>query len=141
MRKYLILSILCWLAACAEPTVRNDAMISFGEKERDLGNLIYKKAVEYRFDFSNTGKTSLVISNVKTSCGCTVAEWTHTPVKPGKKGTINIRYDAGFPGVFHKEIKVYYNGAGSPVVLAIKGKVYYPGELEEEQAKQNGSKN
>ncbi len=134
MKKYFTLSILCLFFACSAPVIRNDATIRFNEQEHDLGSLTYKKAVEYRLNFSNTGKTALVISDVKTSCGCTAAEWTKTPVKPGKSGIINIRYDAGLPGVFHKEIKVYYNGSGSPAVLKIKGEVQYPEEPQTENS-------
>ena len=116
--------MLCLFFACSEPVIRNDADIWFDEQEHDFGLLTCKKAVECRLNFSNPGKkTVLVISNVKTSCGCTVAEWTKTPVKPGKSGMIDIRYDAASVGVFRKEVKVYYNGPGSPAVLKIKGEV------------------
>lgn len=123
MKRYFIPCMLSLFFACSEPVIRNDAGIQFREQEHDFGILNHKEAVDHRFSFSNPGTTMLVISNVKTSCGCTVAEWTKTPVKPGKSGMIDIRYDAGSPGVFHKEIKVYYNGPDSPVVLKIKGEV------------------
>ncbi len=41
------------------------------------------------------------------------------------KGGIKIKYDAVFPGVFHKTITVYFNGKGSPVRLSVKGQVGY----------------
>jgi len=126
MKNYITWSLLFLLTACSTPVTRNDAGIRFNEQEHDFGSLTHKKAMEYQFEFTNPGETPLLITDVKTSCGCTVAEWTKTPVKPGKSGTINIGYDAEFPGVFHKEIYVRYNGSGSPVVLKIKGEVRYP---------------
>lgn len=41
-----------------------------------------------------------------------------------------IKYDADSPGVFHKTIKVHYNGKNSPVQLSIRGQVEYPEDLE-----------
>lgn len=124
--------LLFLFTACSTPVTRNDAGIRFNEQEHDFGSLGFKKAVEYQFEFSNQGETVLVISDVKTSCGCTVAEWTRTPVKPGKSGMINIRYDSEFPGVFRKEIYVHYNGPDSPFVLKIKGEVQHPDDQQSE---------
>lgn len=132
MKNYITWSLLFLLTACSTPATRNDAGIRFNEQEHDFGSLPHKKAVEYQFEFTNPGETPLVITDVKTSCGCTAARWTRTPVKPGKSGMINIGYDAGFPGKFSKEIYVHYNGPGSPVVLKIKGEVRYP---HDQQAK------
>ncbi|MEL7585843.1 MAG: DUF1573 domain-containing protein [Prolixibacteraceae bacterium] len=123
MKKYIIPCLLCLFFACSGPIIRNDAEIRFGEQEHDFGILNHKEAAEYRFTFSNPGETALVVSDVKSSCGCTVAEWTKTPVKPGKSGIVVIRYDAASPGTFRKEVNVYYNGPGSPVVLKINGDV------------------
>ncbi len=68
----------------------------------------------------------LIINDVKTSCGCTVPEWSKEPIRPGRKGQITIKYDADFPGVFHKTVEVFYNGVDSPYMLGIKGEVEYP---------------
>lgn len=128
MRNYFIWSLMLLLAGCSAHLTRNDASILFNEQEHNFGSLSYKKVMEYGFEFSNSGETALLINDVKTSCGCTIAQWTKTPVKPGKSGTIKVRYDAAFPGVFQKEITVHYNGPGSPVILKIKGEVNYKNE-------------
>jgi hypothetical protein len=130
MKNYLTWSLIFLLVACIHSVSQSDAFIQLKEQEHDFGFLSYKKAMEYGFEFSNPGETALVISDVKTSCGCTVAQWTKTPVKPGKSGMINICYDAEFPGVFHKEIYVHYNGTNSPAVLKIKGQVQYPDDQQ-----------
>ena len=133
MKKYFYLSVFLLLFACSSPVAHQDAQIRFTSEEHDFGVVPYKKASGCRFEFSNPGKTVLLISDVRTSCGCTVAEWTQTPVKPGKSGTIRVKYDAAFPGVFHKEVTVYYNGVASPAVLKIKGEVAYPEGKEGEK--------
>ena len=124
-------SFILWLlifSSCSSSIQRNDATISFIRQEHDFGSLKLKKQDSCTFEFSNSGKTALLINNVKTSCGCTVPEWTKKPVKPGTKGEIKIKYDADFPGTFYKTITVYFNGENSPVTLKIKGKVQYPND-------------
>jgi hypothetical protein len=126
MKVPLNLILLFLIFACSSPVTRNNASIAFNTQEYDFGAIPLKKEADYSFNFSNPGKTPLMINNVKPSCGCTAVEWTRAPVKPGKQGTITVRYDAASPGIFHKEIAVYYNGPGSPVILKIKGKTEYP---------------
>lgn len=130
--KVLITIVLATIMfACSLSVSTNtDASISFTELTHDFGILTYKKEAECVFEFSNPGKTPLVIYEVKTSCGCTVPEWTRKPIKPNCKGAIKIKYDADFPGVFNKTISVYYNGKNSPNTLRIHGQVNYPEEME-----------
>ncbi len=130
VRNFLKLSWLFLLIACSAPANRNGASIGFVKAEHDFGSLIFKKKVECHFEYSNPGEKVLMVNDVKTTCGCTAARWTRTPAKPGKSGMINIGYDTEFPGIFHKEIHVHYNGPGSPVVLKIKGEVQYPDDLQ-----------
>ncbi|MBW6536241.1 MAG: DUF1573 domain-containing protein [Mariniphaga sp.] len=125
--KQFVSSFLFFMVACSSPVTRNDAVIRFKGQEYDFGTIPLKEEVYYGFEFSNPGKTPLVISNVKTSCGCTIPEWPRKPIMPGAKGEIKVAYDAASPGVFHKTITVYFNGKNSPVELKIKGKVEYTG--------------
>jgi hypothetical protein len=130
MSKCLAVLILILACSCTTTVTINDAVIGFFKADQDFGSIPYKKEASYSFQFSNPGETPLLILDVKTSCGCTVPEWTKKPVKPGGAGEIKIKYDADFPGVFHKTIKVYYNGKDSPKDLSIKGEVAYPDDLE-----------
>jgi len=124
-----VLSIACWFLfySCSSSISNNNAVIQFTETENNFGKLTYKQKAEYNFEFTNPGKTPLIISNVKTSCGCAAADWTKEPVKPGH---ITVKYDAASPGVFQKTITVHFNGEDSPVKLHIKGQVEYPEDLE-----------
>jgi len=108
-----------------------NAFIRFDDTKHDFGKIRYKNETKQIFKFTNPGETSLVIISVETSCGCTAAHWTNTPVKPGKSGKIMIKYDAAFPGTFEKTITVHYNGKDSPAILKIKGQVAYPEDMEE----------
>ncbi len=129
MNKHFLSFLIIFFQACSISVDHNNASINFNQKEYDFGTLPYKKEAMCKFEFTNPGKTALIVYDVKTSCGCTAAEWTKTPVTPGKTGAINVKYDAAFPGVFNKGITVYYNGPDSPVILQIKGEVQYPDKM------------
>ncbi len=75
------------------------------------------------FKFKNTGKEPLILSNVRSSCGCTVPTWPKDPILPGKTGVINVVYDTQRVGGIYKSITVLSNAKTSTVVLSIKGMV------------------
>ena len=123
MKNLAFFLILFAFGCVSKTTVKNDAMISFSEVQHDFGIIAAKKPVSHRFEFWNTGKSPLIITDVRPSCGCTAAEWTKTVIKPGDKGFISVEFDAAAMGIFHKSITVNYNGEDSPLQLNIKGEV------------------
>lgn len=129
MNKHFVILLFLFFCACTANIPRNDASIGFAYEKHDFGTIPLKKEATYSFGFTNPGETMLIINDVKTSCGCTVPEWSRKPIRPGEKGLIKINYDAAFPGVFHKTIEVFYNGTDSPDTLEIKGEVEYPDEI------------
>lgn len=125
MNKYVVVTLLLSCLACSSPTCKNksNTSILFKEKLHDFGKLITGEPAAYQFKFTNSGKTPIILCDVKPSCGCTVAKWTRSPVKPGDSGFIEINFNAAFAEVFTKDIKVHYNGVDSPVTLSIQGEV------------------
>ena len=110
MKNILFNLVLFILTSCSSTPTGSDAIVHFNDLDYNFASISYMENAEHNFEFINTGGYPLVIYDVKTSCGCTVPEWTKKPIKPGGTGEIKIKYDADFPGVFHKTIKVYYNG-------------------------------
>jgi hypothetical protein len=94
-----------------------------GVTSHDFGSIIYGANGKVTFTYANKGTKPLVISDVKSSCGCTIPTWTKDPVEPGKIGTIDIQYDTKLPGVFNKTVVVYSNANNSPIRIEIRGKV------------------
>lgn len=77
------------------------------------------------FEFKNTGDQPLIITDVKSSCGCTVPSKPTEPVLPGKKGKIDVKYNMN-PGPIRKTITVESNAVnyeGGRVALKITGEV------------------
>jgi hypothetical protein len=100
--------------------------ITFKQKTYNFGKIPVEKSVSTVFEFSNTGKKTLLIKEVSTSCGCTVPKWSKEKIAPNETGEVSIVYDAKYPGRFNKTIIVVYNGKDSPIKLTIKGEVPYP---------------
>ncbi|MCF8308125.1 MAG: DUF1573 domain-containing protein [Bacteroidales bacterium] len=127
----LFVALLFSFNVMAQDSNANAPEITFDESVvTDNGSIVYNYGKIYRnsdgtcqFTFTNTGKEPLVLSKVRSSCGCTVPEWPRKPILPGKKETIDVEYDTKKPGRFHKTITIYSNAEKSPIVARIKGKV------------------
>ena len=99
------------------------AKIVFKETSHNFGQILLNGDGNCEFEFMNEGNAELILTNVKSSCGCTIPSWPKEPVFSGKKSSIKVKYDTSKPGSFNKSIIVYSNGSKYPVVLKIKGKV------------------
>ena len=97
--------------------------IVFEKITHDYGTIEQGGDGNTEFKFTNKGKSPLVLSNVKASCGCTVPEWPKEPILPGKSGSIKVKYNTANAGTFGKTITVNSNAINSTVVLSIKGVV------------------
>jgi hypothetical protein len=115
--------ILASSFAFAQEANTNAAQISFTQETIDYGNIKKDANGEREFVFKNTGKEPLIITNCVGSCGCTVPVWPKTPIAPGEKASIKVKYDTRRVGRFQKTVTVTSN-AGTPTkVLTIKGNV------------------
>jgi len=106
--------------------VENSAVIKFEREAIDFHDLNNGEVVTGSFKFKNTGKYDLVISEVTTSCGCTVADYPKNPIKPGEEGMISVTYDSkGYSGKrIVKEVFVIANTDPSLTKLLIYANVY-----------------
>ncbi len=71
----------------------NVAKMSFEQAKFKYGEVEEGTIVTHDFSFTNTGKAPLIISNAKSTCGCTVPEWPKEPIAVGETGVINVRFD------------------------------------------------
>lgn len=79
------------------------------------------KAIVY--EFKNTGKTTVVITNVQGSCGCTATDYTKEPILPGKSAKVTATYNAANKGGFTKTVTVTTSAEATPKILTLKGTV------------------
>jgi hypothetical protein len=78
------------------------------------------------FVFTNTGNAPLIISDVKSTCGCTVPKRPKGPIMPGETGEIEVKYDTKRVNPIRKTITVISNAETPTVALKIKGMVIDP---------------
>ena len=112
--------------SASQPSEKQPA-ITFEKTEHDFGTILQGEVVAYSFHFTNTGDLPLIVSDVKTSCGCTVGDYSRTPIEPGKQGTIKATYNSkGHHGFQSRSLTVITNTNPSRTVLQLKATVQTP---------------
>ena len=122
MKKILAFTALLFATTlCANA----QAVINFEKKTHNFGTFTDDKEMVYEFVFTNTGDKPLVINQAFSSCGCTVPTFTETPVQPGEKGVIKVRYNGKgtFGGPFKKPVTIRSNASNSMVRIYVEGVV------------------
>jgi len=128
MRKLIVLIGMIAGGAMLMPnTVKAQAVskseFKFENESHDFGKIKQGNPVTHHFTFTNVGTEPIIITEVRPSCGCSVAEFTKTPVKPGETGTVSVKFDAAAKGPFTKHLTVRSNTRTPIKTLVIKGEV------------------
>ena len=89
----------------------------------DVGQIPQGTPKAIVFEFKNTGKAAVVITNVKGSCGCTATDYTKEPILPGKSAKVTATYNAANKGAFTKTVTVTTSAETTPKILTLKGTV------------------
>jgi len=93
------------------------------ERDHDFQHLRQEHPKTFVFRFKNIDSQPILLQTVRTSCGCTAATWTETPIAPGGTGEIVVEYDAYQRGEFKKKIRVFFDRQRKPEILWIRGEV------------------
>jgi len=99
------------------------AEIAFSKDLHDFGTINKGDNGTIEFNFKNTGKEPLIISNAQGSCGCTVPVWPKEPIAPGASSSIKVTYDTKRVGAFTKTVTITSNAVTSSKTITIKGVV------------------
>lgn len=117
-----IISLILVSAVSMGQSKKNDELF-FESTLHDYGSMSYGADGTYDFVFKNQSKKPVVLTDVKSSCGCTVATWPKEPIQPGQSSSIRVVYNTRLSGPFNKTITVYSTAKNSPVRLSVMGKV------------------
>jgi len=125
MKKILILCavIIGFASLTASAQDSQKPEFKFNEEKHDFGKIPQGTPVTTVFEFTNIGTAPLILSNVQPTCGCTIADYTKTPVQPNGKGLIKITYNAAAAYPFNKTIVVTSNAKTPVKNLVIVGEV------------------
>ncbi|GAB3302164.1 DUF1573 domain-containing protein [Hymenobacter tenuis] len=102
----------------------NAPVMTFAVADHDFGDIKPGQVVKHTFEFTNTGKSPLLIENATASCGCTTPNWTKEPIAPGAKGTIDVQFDSqGKTGIQNKEVAIQANTQPTITKVVIKANI------------------
>ena len=126
-----VLAVLAFSSIYAEVLpVANNAIVTviadaikWKSESIDVGNIPQGKPKLIRFELTNTSTKPVIIENVAPACGCTTADYTKTPILPGKKGFAEASYNAATTGAFIKTVTVTTSDSKTPKTLSFKGTV------------------
>ena len=114
------------VAAARDAAATSYPVIAFDETEFDFGTIDKGTSVEHKFTFTNTGKAPLVIVDAKSSCGCTVPEYSKNPVAPGDKGELLVKYNGSGTNQVTKTVTIKANTEAGTETVRIKAFVNAP---------------
>ena len=121
-RSFGLAVCLVWLtavwASAAPKLVVDEPVFEFGPVPQG-------QDVRHTFQFRNIGDEPLVISKVRSSCGCTAALVSSDVLQSGQQGELKTNFDsARFRGKVDKTIYLYSNDPQIPVQkMTVKGEV------------------
>ncbi|MBD0833299.1 DUF1573 domain-containing protein [Aestuariibaculum sediminum] len=92
--------------------------IEFNETVHDFGEIEKGTSVETKFSYKNTGDAPLIVTDIKSSCGCTVPkDWSREPLAPGESAEFSVKYNGSGANKITKTITVSANTEkGSEIV-------------------------
>jgi hypothetical protein len=100
------------------------AKIQFDSTDYYFGTVKEGAIVKHTFTFKNTGYVPLLISDVRTTCGCTVPTWNKTPIAVGATDKIDVSFNTeNKHNEQVKKITILANTFPSETVTVMMGKV------------------
>jgi hypothetical protein len=121
----LVAAMIGFNATAQEVGVNPDGpVISIDKEVHDYGTIDQGANGECEFTITNTGKSPLILSRCKGSCGCTVPTCPQEPIAPGATAKIKVKYDTNRVGPINKSVTVTSNATNEPnKVIRIKGQI------------------
>jgi hypothetical protein len=119
---FLALSVLA-LSTAAFAQKKADDVAKFVSETIDQGKLKQNAPEEAKFIVTNITKEPLIIEQANPTCGCTMGDYTKTPIPPGGTGYITAKFNAANPGHFEKHLTVKFAGVDELKSITIKGDV------------------
>ncbi len=124
MKKLLFsLSALVLTATSFAQDVKSDDIAKIKMETIDLGKIPQGIPATATYTVTNIGKTDLIIESANPTCGCTIGDYTKSPIAPGKTGTITATFNAAGLGPINKHMNVKFAGAADTKSIGFTGEV------------------
>lgn len=100
-----------------------NSVLAWQSDNINVGEIPQGKPKSIEFQFKNEGKSEILITAVRASCGCTASDYTKEAIAPGKTGIVKAIYNAAALGSFTKTVTVTTTAEETPKVLTFSGLV------------------
>ncbi|MEO9022773.1 MAG: DUF1573 domain-containing protein [Ginsengibacter sp.] len=122
MKKVLLAALVLSTTSLFAQKKAND-IAKLNVETYNFGNVKQNVPAKATVIVTNIGTGILLIEEVVPSCGCTNAEYTKTPIAPGKTGSISVTYNAAALGHIDKTLTVKFAGADDVKFVKLTGEV------------------
>lgn len=121
--KKLLLAALVLTSTSLFAQKKADDIAKLNVQTYDFGKIKQNVPATATITVTNIGTDPLLIEQATPSCGCTVSEYTKTPIAPGKTGTIKATYNAAAVGHIDKTLTIKFAGADDVKFVKLTGEV------------------
>lgn len=109
------------IAANRDEVSKKLPVMTFEKTEHDFGSIVQGTPVETSFKFTNTGDAPLIITNAKSTCGCTIPEYPKDePIAPGESGELLVKFNGAGKNTIIKVVTVTANTEKGSESIRIK---------------------
>jgi hypothetical protein len=125
--KKLLFSLMAFTFATAIFAQKKvEDVAKFSTQTYDFGKIKQSVPAVATFTVTNIGKEPLIIEAANPTCGCTISDYTKSPIAPGQTGTIKATYNAAALGGIHKTLTVKFAGVDAIQQINLAGEVMEP---------------
>lgn len=128
--KKLLLAVLLFSSYSLFAQKKADDVAKISVETYDLGKVKQNVPATATFVVTNIGKEDLIIAQANPTCGCTISDYTKSPIAPGKTGTIKATYNAANLGHIDKTLTVKFDGADDIKFIKLTGDVLSPADYD-----------
>jgi len=121
--KKLVLSLIALVSTGIVLAQTPDQVAKFKSEVIDMGKIKQSNPTTAVFTVTNIGAQPLIIETANPTCGCTIGDYTKSPISAGKNGEIKATYNAANLGAFEKHLTVKFAGVNEVKTITIKGEV------------------
>lgn len=125
--KKLLFSLMAFTFATAIFAQKKiEDVAKFNTETYDFGKVKQNTPPTAIFIVTNISKEPLIIEAANPTCGCTISDYTKSPIAPGQTGTIKATYNAAALGSIHKTLTVKFAGVDAIQQINLAGEVLEP---------------
>tara|TARA_B100000683_G_scaffold61589_1_gene59934 strand:+ start:76 stop:552 length:477 start_codon:yes stop_codon:yes gene_type:complete len=115
-------------AAVRDNTPSKFPVMTFDKKVHDFGTIMDGEAQETVFSYTNTGEAPLVITEIKSTCGCTVPQdWSRAPLLPGESSQFTVKFNGKGMNKTSKTVTIKANTQRGTESVRISAFINKPG--------------